>query len=127
MLNIGNITKHFDGDILDEYGYLKNTEDSINLLVMGLKHGHSIMFCVTDKEEESHYDVVLNYGAFLVGDKAIVQRGIKYSDLFVSVMNKGSFGFETGRDSHTSYYSEKLGVACEPLTEILNALRLKLK
>lgn len=52
--------------------------------------------------------------------------GIQASDLFVSVMGVGAFGFEiSDQNTHPAYYSEKLNFGCssKELADLINGVK----
>lgn len=124
MLNAG-ILKEIDG-LLDEEGYFIPSSENISIITMGLKHGHTILIPF-DSGDMTQHDVLLSYGAFVVGNPVLLQGGLKLDDLFVSVIRKGSFGFKIGQTSSNDYYNEKLNIGVtQTLTDFLNELRITL-
>lgn len=124
MLNAG-ILKEIDG-LLDEEGYFIPSSENISIITMGLKHGHTILIPF-NAGDMTQYDILLSYGAFVVGNPTLLQGGLKLDDLFVSIIRKGSFGFKIGQTSSNEYYMEKLGVGSSfLLTEVLNEIRMTL-
>lgn len=55
-----------------------------------------------------------------------LQRGIKGTDLFVSIISLGSFGFKVDTIKHSGYVAEKLKlcgeITIEKFTELLNGI-----
>lgn len=60
-----------------------------------------------------------------------LQGGLRWNDLFVSIMRKGAFGFLTNVEKDSGYIAEKLNlgnnVTTEKLTELINAIIQNLK
>ena len=55
-----------------------------------------------------------------------LQRGLRGSDLFISIMSLGAFGFKVDTIKHRSYVAEKLNLSgdttIEKFTELLNGI-----
>ena len=56
----------------------------------------------------------------------MIQRGIKGSDLFVSIMSYSSYGFKTDDKKYQSYIEEKLNlgnnITTKKITELINGI-----
>ena len=125
----------------DAYGDVINAEETYKTIAAVLKNGRPMLIGWTD-EMGSHYDILFTYkpasslgqilngvwieDVFLSGS---FQGGIKPSDLFVSIMRLGCFGFEVENlDTDWHYYSEKLGgrfnePTGEKLAELINGIK----
>lgn len=113
---------------LDEYGYVIYTKPAVQEIVflLSLPDPKTILLPFSDGKG-SQFDILFSYTQYVMGERVLLQGGIKKGDLFVSVMRKGSFAFRRGQRSHPDYYAEKLGVYSEELACFLNDIRLGLK
>lgn len=73
----------------------------------------------------THLDILFTSGVTGFGH---FQGGVNPSDIFVSIMRKGAFGFESNSaDTHAGYYNEKLGggmgSTAEKLAELINEVK----
>lgn len=111
----------------DEYGEVINGEKTYKEIAYQLKAGNSVIIGWTD-EEYTHYDVLFSLNVVKEGE---LQRGLKWNDLFVSVMSIGAFGFLTNDEKASGYVGEKLGmgnnITTEKLTELINGIIKVLK
>lgn len=95
------------------------------VITNSLKENSSVLINIQVEAECSQYDVLLsynftNYGRF--------QRGILATDLIISVIGFGSYGFRVDiSDTEPGYYSEKLGIHSEFLSCLFNEVRKLLK
>lgn len=92
----------------DEYGEVKNCPLTYASVALALTKGESVMVAWTDGHM-SHFDVLFTYKAMRCGKH--IQGGVRpETDLLVSVMRVGSFGFEVNdSELHWSYVNEKFG------------------
>ena len=108
---------------VDEYGEIINGEltyktISNKLLVKG--------DCLIGWSNESglHFDILFMYQTTFAG--ANIQGGIRPTDLFISVMRIGSFGFQIDNHKSPKYIAEKLSIygksTAEKLTELINGV-----
>lgn len=109
----------------DEYGEVLNHQETYETLALQLSLGIPMMIGWTDGMM-SHFDILFNYKALVEGNP---QGGLRASDLYVSVMRKGAFGFEISKtDTHASYYGEKLmmgsGPTTDKLAELINGVKI---
>ena len=55
-----------------------------------------------------------------------LQRGLKGTDLFVSIMSTGAFGFKLDGEKHSSYIAEKLNIqgqsTINKLADLINGI-----
>ena len=107
----------------DSYNEIINGEITYIDIAAKLKQGKSVIIGWTD-EEFTHFDILFTLGAYKDCDNQL-QRGIKNSDLFVSIIGRSSFGFlMTQEDKDSTYIAEKLNVYGKPtadkLTELIN-------
>jgi len=112
----------------DTYGEVINGERTYQWLANDLKEGRAVLIGWTD-QNSTHFDILLKLGVQKYGDN--FQGGIRGSDLFVSVMRRGAFGFNPDHtDTHPGYYDEKLGggmgITGEKLAELINGIKGKL-
>lgn len=104
-----------------EYGEVVNDPESFKEIAEEIKGGGQCVFGWTD-ENGTHYDLLLSTQPQYLGGG--LQGGVSaYTDLFVSVMRVGAFGFEIN-DLWKSpgYVAEKLRMASDVSTEKLAEL-----
>lgn len=107
----------------DEYGEIINGYDTVLEISKRLKEGQAVIIGWTDKEY-THLDLLFNYNTYKEG---MLQRGLRGSELYVSIISIGAFGFDVkDREIHSGYISEKLNIHGEPttskLTELINGI-----
>ena len=113
----------------DEYGEVINHEETYDAIAEVLRAVGHLLIGWTD-QEGTHFDILLVSGVPSYGTN--IQGGIHPArDLFVSIMRRGAFAFDTGNDdTHPGYYDEKLGgglgTSKEPLAELLNQVKRRL-
>ena len=111
----------------DKYGEIINGEKTYKEIADNLKLGHSVIIGWTDGEY-THYDILFSLNVVKEGE---LQRGLRWNDLFVSVMSIGAFGFLTDSEKHSGYIGEKLGLGnnntTEKLGELINGIIKNLK
>lgn len=107
---------------INEYHEVMNGEETYKAIALRLKEHHSVFIGWVD-EHATHFDILFSYGAdaslgqvlngvfvadhFLSGS---FQGGVRPTDLFVSIMRVGAFGFDVeNTDTDWGYYDEKLG------------------
>lgn len=108
----------------EEYGDVINHPDTYQKIADNLKARLNVLLGWTD-ENGTHFDILFTvnvegYGTF--------QGGVRPTDLFISVMRRGCFGFEKDNtDTHAGYYDEKLGggmgSTSEKLAELINEVK----
>lgn len=116
----------------DEYGEVINGEDTYREIadlltdISGLAGRKPVIIGWTDGKG-THFDILFVLGAEKFGT---IQGGIRGSDLFVSIMRWGAFGFCVDhKDTDAGYYEEKLGnrgtfgPTAEPLAELINGVK----
>ena len=108
---------------IDEYGEVINGEQTYIKIAKFLKDKTPILVGWTD-EEFTHYDILFIYNCNGMG---MYQRGIRISDLFVSIISVGSFGFKTDTEKGVGYVAEKLfkgrtDVSVEKVTQLINGI-----
>ena len=107
----------------NEYFEIINGEKTYQYIANSLKSGNAIMIGWTD-DEFTHYDIMFKWK---VAGEGGYQRGIKNSDLFVSVMSIGAFGFKIDDKKYSTYVAEKLfnshcDSSVEKVTELINGI-----
>jgi hypothetical protein len=96
-----------------------------NTIATLLQENSSVFINIQIEEEYSQYDVLFSYGFKNCGKH---QRGILSTDLVISVIGFGSYGFRTDiADTDPSYYVEKLGIHSNYLSFLFNEVRKKIK
>lgn len=108
----------------DTYGEVINGEGTYSEIALKLKLDLPVLIGWTD-DDGTHFDILFVKDAEVYGT---IQGGVKGTDLFVSVMRRGAFGFEIDKtDTHSGYYSEKLGgdmgSTSEKLAELINGVK----
>lgn len=112
----------------DTYGEVVNHPDTYAEIAQNLKEGSSVLVGWTDSDM-THFDVLFTTNTVGFGT---FQGGVRETDLFVSIMRRGAFGFEIDHeDTHAGYYDEKLGggmgSTSEALAELINGVKKELK
>lgn len=112
----------------DIYGEVINGERTYEWIANDLKEGLCVLIGWTD-QNSTHFDILLKRGVQKYGTN--IQGGIKGSDLFISIMRRGAFGFEPDHlTTSGGYYDEKLGGGMgdtrEALAELINGIKSKL-
>lgn len=109
---------------MTEYGEVINCKKTYETIAFVLKSENSILIGWTD-EEHTHYDILFTYKA-MKHPSNYVQHGLRWNDLFVSIIGRGAFGFKTHREKSASYIGEKLNLGVnettEKLTELINGV-----
>lgn len=111
----------------DEYSEITNSEETYSDIAEFLKKNNSVFVGWTDGDM-THFDILFTYNPLGFGTH---QGGVRPTDLFVSIMRIGAFGFEIEHeDTHASYYEEKLAVGLhglgstgEKLAELINGVK----
>lgn len=109
----------------DEYGEVVNGEDTYKEIAANLKVGLPVLIGWSDGHG-AHLDILFAKGAVGQGP---LQGGIRRtSDLLVSLMRRGAFGFEVDhQDTHSGYYGEKLNwsgaESLEALASLINSVK----
>ena len=111
----------------DIYGEVVNGENTYKEIAYLLKHGSSVIIGWTD-QAYTHYDILFSLNVVKEGT---LQGGLRWNDLFVSIMRIGVFGFLTDSKKESGYIGEKLGLdnneTTEKLTELINGIIENLK
>lgn len=108
-----------DEEIIDEI------EHVAHIIVKELEAHDSVLMNIQIEEECSQYDVLFSYGYANYG---IHQRGILATDLIISVIGFGSYGFRTDiPDTEPGYYNEKLKIKSNYLAMLFNQVRKNIK
>lgn len=107
----------------NEYDEIINGEGTYKVIAGNLVQGLSVFIGWTDNVY-THYDILFTYKAMGTGG---YQRGLRTSDLFVSIMSVGSFGFKIDSDKDVGYIAEKLFYGREDesvkaVTELINGI-----
>lgn len=131
---------------MDKYGEVINSPETYEAIAKRLTVHHAVLIGWSD-EHYTHYDILFTYGADatigqmvngeFVGDHFLsgsFQGGIRPTDLFVSIMRVGSFGFEVDQtETDAGYYQEKLGrnfkfgdESAEKIAQLINGIKKEL-
>ena len=108
---------------ISDYNEVINGRKTYKTIADNLKNNHSTIIGWHDGDS-THYDILFTLGA--VGNGGY-QRGIRNTDLFVSVISVGSFGFKTDSLKDVGYIAEKLfncrvDNSVEYLTNLINGV-----
>lgn len=116
----------------DEFGTVLNGADTYKEIGLALATDSVVLVPWTD-ELGTQLDILLVWKpSFCAPSRQLIQGGVRSTDLFVSIMRKGAFGFEVDRtDTAGGYYAEKLGLekgeTALKLAEFLNGVKVALK
>lgn len=117
------------GDVsYDDWREVTNSHETFDEIARVLKTGQPVVLGWTDGAG-THLDVLFTWNARQYGS---LQGGLSAgTDLFVSIMRIGAFGFAVPMDaaSHPGYIGEKLclrGSTAEALAELINGVRERL-
>ena len=103
-----------------------NGEETYRWIVGRLNKMGNAFIGWTD-EDGTHFDILFSYRVPYFGRN--IQGGIKpHADLFVSIMRRGSFGFEVDAGhTHAEYVREKLAFSGEStgekMAELINGVK----
>lgn len=112
------IRMEIDEEIKNEINHVAD------VVVSNLKENSSLLMNIQIEPEYSQYDVVFTYNFNNLGRH---QRGILATDLIISVIGFGAFGFNTHiHDTDPGYYAKKLGIHSNYLSFLFNEVRKKL-
>lgn len=110
-----------------EYDEIINGEDTYKEIADKLKTEKTVLVGWTD-EIATHYDFLFSLGAYKEIDN-YVQGGLRKTDLFVSVMKKGAFGFEINNSEKSSGYiteklflQERINETTEKVADLINGI-----
>lgn len=115
----------------DEYHTVINDQETYKRIAFGLKNHGSFLIAWTD-QIGTQFDILFTINPdFEMQNIGMVQRGIRRTDLFVSIMGLKSHGFEIeNQNTHQGYLAEKLGVTgdetIEKLGELINGVKKEL-
>lgn len=102
---------------LDEYGTVVNDEATYQDIAEKLRTGNAVLIPWTDGHG-TQLDILFVWSKLYTMTPRLIQRGIRPTDLFVSIMSWGAFGFEIEKeDTYPGYYAEKLRLSGDTLTE----------
>lgn len=111
-----------------KYDEVINGKNTYKEIANKLKQNIPVIIGWTD-EDCMHLDILFTYQAYKEINNYL-QRGFKQSDLFVSVLSWGAYGFEVDREKSEGYISEKLnihGQIAKKLTELINGIITEMK
>ena len=106
-----------------EYHEIINSKNTYKEISDKLKQHIPVIIGWTD-EDCTHLDILFTYQAYKKNFNYL-QRGFKSTDLFVSILSWGAYGFKIDRKKNEGYISEKLNVHGETatkLTELINGI-----
>lgn len=109
---------------VDEYKEVINEKETYKKIREKLINGENVIIGWTD-EEYTHYDILFSLNTFKP-EGNMLQGGIRNTDLFVSIMGIGAFGFDRHSVKSPGYIAEKLNVrgkiTAEKLAELINGV-----
>ncbi len=92
----------------DEYGEVINSQETYKNIAIDLCDRKFVIIGWTDGEYD-HQDILFTYKVKKYGN---LQRGMRWSDLYVSIIDHTSYGFliesDTDNRKHNEYIKEKL-------------------
>ena len=103
----------------NEYGEIINGKSTYKMIADLLSIGETIGIGWTD-ELDTHLDIIFKLG--LDAKSGNFQRGIKATDLFVSIIGFTSYGFKTDSIKEGTYIQEKLDMRDETGDELANLI-----
>ena len=115
---------------MDEYHTFQNSPKLYKWLAMNLQE-FGYQFIAWTDNEGTQFDILFTKLGHPLSMMGPVQGGMKWNDLFVSIMRLGSFGFtvEKKPQTHPGYYEEKLAVGhtlgstAKKLATLINGVR----
>lgn len=113
----------------DDWGEVVNDPETYDEVAQLLIEDNSVLLGWTD-QNMTHLDILLTIKPSGFGTH---QGGIRpATDIFVSIMRRGSFGFEiANEDTHSGYYEEKLGgpmgSTADAVAELVNEVKKRLR
>lgn len=111
-----------------EYNEIINGTETYKEISNKLRQHIPVIIGWTD-EACTYLDILFTYQAYREYGNYL-QRGFMPTDLFVSILSWGAYGFEVDREKNVGYISEKLNVhgeTAEKLTESINGIINELK
>lgn len=108
---------------LNNWGEAINGKKTYKSIAQALKNNSSVFISWSDNDY-THYDILFNYCCLGNGG---YQRGLRNTDLFISVMSIGSFGFKIDSDKDVGYIAEKLfngreDESVKAITKLINGI-----
>lgn len=105
------------------YGEVINSKDTYFEIAKQLIKGESVGIGWTD-EYSTHFDIIFTLG---INKYGLFQGGIKFDDLFVSILHWSSYGFRTDGIKLGGYIQEKLrlsdyDITGEKVKELVNGV-----
>lgn len=91
---------------IDEYGDILNGYETYKLIAKVLKEKTSIIIGWTD-ENSTHFDILLSYRVVKI-EENYLQSGLRWSDLFVSIMGYRCFRFYNRQRKRYWLYRRKI-------------------
>ena len=131
---------------MNGYNEIINSEEVYMAIAKNLKTDKAVLIGWSD-EKMTHFDILFTYqpiadvrqilNGTMIGDEFLsgsFQGGICPSDLFVSIMRVGCFGFDVKHtNTNSGYYDEKLSgrlqigkTTSEKLAELINGIKKNL-
>ena len=102
----------------DEYGEVINGFKTYETIVEKLRQDKSVIIGWTD-EAYTHLDIMFTVKPYKEGT---LQGGLRWTDLFVSIMGKCAWGFIPDEEKDEGYIAEKLRLGRNETTEKLTYL-----
>ena len=97
---------------INKYGEVINSKDTYFEIAKQLIKGESVGIGWTD-EYSTHFDIIFTLG---INKYGLFQCGIKFDDLFVSIIGWSSYGFKTDGVKLGGYIQEKLRLSDYDIT-----------
>ena len=109
---------------MDTYKEVINGKETYKEIREKLENGENVVIGWTD-EDYTHHDILFSFNTFKP-EGNMLQRGIRSTDLFVSIMGLGAYGFNRYSEKSAGYIAEKLNVrgkiTAEKLAELINGV-----
>lgn len=103
----------------DKWGEVINGKETIKKIAETLAKNHTMIIGWTD-EEYTHLDILFSVRPERRGT---LQRGLRWTDCFISIMGYGAFGFDYHSEYiFPGYIAEKLNLRDDSTTEKLGEL-----
>lgn len=116
----------------DKYNTIINSKETYETIAFRLKSYGSFLMAWTN-ETGTQFDILFTTTPnFELQNVSLIQRGIRYTDLFVSIIGIGACGFAIeNNDTHGGYYAGKLNFCgaetSKKVGELINGIMKELK
>lgn len=114
---------------LDEYQVFINSEETYKYIAKELSSGtikkpQSYLLAWSDNRGTMITILLTTSPKFTFENRLDFQHGVRFDDLFVSIIGYGAFGFEIiDEPIHPEYLKEKLSIYSQELADFINGVR----